>query len=216
MNVARAFQPEICPLQLAACGLQLRGGGAGCWSHAKTRRREGKSRGGCLVFEQGLRQMPDGTHGRCQGCLSRVMTWNRLLVGGLAFRTEAAALNDHSLSMVHQSIDHGSGLRFANFRPQPPLFLSSGGLPAANLLQTLRGLTIALVTSTRRVNTLHNPCSDKHAAEIWIFESGALNLCYADRIPREVSPVSKLSSCFRRGWNFEALSPAVQPQSRLH
>ncbi len=57
-------------LRTAAAGR----GGAGCWSHAKTRRREGKSRGGCLVFEQGLRQMPDGTHGRCQGCLSKVMT----------------------------------------------------------------------------------------------------------------------------------------------
>ncbi|MFN5625701.1 MAG: hypothetical protein ACK5DM_17260, partial [Planctomyces sp.] len=55
---------------------------------------------GCLVFEQGLRQMPDGTHGRCQGCLSKVMTWKRLLLGGLAFRTEAAALNDHRLAMV--------------------------------------------------------------------------------------------------------------------
>jgi hypothetical protein len=31
-----------------------------------------------------------------------------------------------------------------------------------------------------------NPSSDKHAAEIWIFEAGALNLCYADSIPREV------------------------------
>jgi len=32
-----------------------------------------------------------------------------ILVGGLAFRTEAAALNDHSLARVHHSIDHGSG-----------------------------------------------------------------------------------------------------------
>ncbi len=137
------------------------------------------------MFEQGLRQMPDGTHGRCQGCLSKVMTRMRLLVGGLAFRTEAAALNDHRLAMVLQSIDHGSGqrvvnvedpapvaerticgdvicavvsrcsgLRFANLRPQSPLFLSSGGLPAANLLQTLLVLTTALVTGTRRVNGL--------------------------------------------------------------
>jgi hypothetical protein len=50
-----------------------------------------------------------------------------------------------------------SGLCFANFgpqSPQSPLFLSSGGLPAANLLQTLLVLTIALVTGTRRVNGL--------------------------------------------------------------
>ncbi|MFN5622968.1 MAG: hypothetical protein ACK5DM_03415, partial [Planctomyces sp.] len=47
-----------------------------------------------------------------------------------------------------------SGLRFANVGPQSPLFLSSGGLPAANLLQTLLVLTIALVTGTRRVNGL--------------------------------------------------------------
>jgi len=26
------------------------------------------------VLEQGLRQMPDGTRARCQGCLSKVMT----------------------------------------------------------------------------------------------------------------------------------------------
>jgi len=52
------------------------------------------------------------------------------------------------------SLSHRSGLRFANVGPQPPLFLSSGGLPAANLLQTLRGLAIALVTGTRRVNSL--------------------------------------------------------------
>jgi hypothetical protein len=91
------------------------------------------------------------------------MTWKRRLVGGLAFRTEAAALKDHRLAMVHQSIDHGSGprvvfrcggLHFANFRPQSPLFLSSVGLPAANLLQTLLVLTVALVTGTRRVNGL--------------------------------------------------------------
>ncbi|MFN5974620.1 MAG: hypothetical protein ACK48U_09250 [Planctomyces sp.] len=31
-----------------------------------------------------------------------------------------------------------------------------------------------------------NPSSDKHAAEIWIFDAGALNLCYAHSIPREV------------------------------
>ena len=31
-----------------------------------------------------------------------------------------------------------------------------------------------------------NPSSDKHAAEIWIFEAGALNLCDADSIPRKV------------------------------
>ena len=44
MNVARAFQPEICPLRPAACGLPLRGGGlAGRGSHAKTRRREGNA-----------------------------------------------------------------------------------------------------------------------------------------------------------------------------
>ncbi|MFM8726460.1 MAG: hypothetical protein ACKON9_15190, partial [Planctomycetaceae bacterium] len=44
--------------------------------------------------------MRDSTRGRCHGCLSNLMTWNRLLVGGLAFRTEAAALNDHILAMV--------------------------------------------------------------------------------------------------------------------
>jgi len=112
--------------------------------------------------------MPDGTHGRCQGCLSKVMTRKRRLVGGLAFRTEAAALNDHHLAMVlcwQRSIElqlpflesrvfRCSGLRFANLGPQPPLFLSSGGLPAANLLQTLLVLTVALVTGTRRVNGL--------------------------------------------------------------
>ncbi|MFN5972815.1 MAG: hypothetical protein ACK48U_00055, partial [Planctomyces sp.] len=48
----------------------------------------------------------------------------------------------------------GSGLRFATFRTQPPLFLSSGDLPAANLLQTLLVLTIALVNGTRRINGL--------------------------------------------------------------
>jgi hypothetical protein len=52
------------------------------------------------------------------------------------------------------SLSHCSGLRFANVGPQPPLFLSSGGLPAANLLQTMLVLTIALVTGTRRVNGL--------------------------------------------------------------
>ena len=31
-----------------------------------------------------------------------------------------------------------------------------------------------------------NPSSDIHAAEIWIFKAGALNLCYAGSIPREV------------------------------
>jgi hypothetical protein len=126
MNVARAFQPEICPLQLADCGLPLRGGGfAQRGPHAKTRRREGKRRGGCLVFEQGLRQMPDGTHGRCQGCLSKVMTWKRLLLGGLAFRTEATALNDHRLAMEHQSIDHGSGQRVVSVQSANQGFLRS-------------------------------------------------------------------------------------------
>ena len=69
--------------------------------------------------------MPDGTHGRCQGYLSKVMTRMQLLVGGLAFRTEAAALNDHRLAMVHQSIDHGvsAGLM------QP----ASDGLPASTV-----------------------------------------------------------------------------------
>ncbi len=43
MQVARAFQPEICPLRLAACGLPLRGG-RGCGllasrEDAKTRRK---------------------------------------------------------------------------------------------------------------------------------------------------------------------------------
>ena len=38
MNVARAFQPEICPLPLAACGLPLRGGGGR--AVGPTRRRE--------------------------------------------------------------------------------------------------------------------------------------------------------------------------------
>jgi hypothetical protein len=52
------------------------------------------------------------------------------------------------------SLSRYSSLRFAYFGPQPPLFLSSCGLPAANLLQTLRGLAIALVTGTRRVNGL--------------------------------------------------------------
>ncbi|MEN9555982.1 MAG: hypothetical protein RLZZ232_2268 [Planctomycetota bacterium] len=117
MQVARAFQPEICPLQLAACRLPLRGGGL-C-AVGVTRRRAGKRSGGCLVFgqaeaskaasdrlmrlqkgEQGLRQMPDGTHGRCQRSLRKVMTRKRLLVGGLTFRPEAAALDDHSLAMV--------------------------------------------------------------------------------------------------------------------
>jgi hypothetical protein len=112
--------------------------------------------------------MPDGTRARCQGCLSKVMTWNRLLVGGLAFRTETAALNDHRLAMVlcwqrwsdlqlrfsESRVFRCSGLRFANVGPQPALFLSSGSLPAANLLQTLLVLTIALVTGTRRVNGL--------------------------------------------------------------
>ena len=92
------------------------------------------------MFEQGLRKMPDGTHGRCQGCLSKVMTRKRLLVGGLAFPAETAALNDHRLAMVQhwhrwiklqlrfsESRDFCcSGLRFANFRPQSPLLLSSG------------------------------------------------------------------------------------------
>ena len=31
------------------------------------------------MFEQGLWQMPDGTRGRCQGCLSKVMTQQRPL-----------------------------------------------------------------------------------------------------------------------------------------
>ena len=40
LNATRAFQPEICPLQLAACGLPLRGGGLpGRGPHAKTRRK---------------------------------------------------------------------------------------------------------------------------------------------------------------------------------
>ena len=44
LNATRAFQPEICPLQLAACGLPLRGGGLpGRGPHAKTRRREGNA-----------------------------------------------------------------------------------------------------------------------------------------------------------------------------
>jgi hypothetical protein len=37
LSVARAFQPEICPLRLAACRLPLRGGGfVHLWLHAKT------------------------------------------------------------------------------------------------------------------------------------------------------------------------------------
>ncbi len=87
-------------------------GRGACRPWASRKDAKGKGRGGCLVFEQGLRQMPDGTQGRC------------------------------------------SGLRFANLGPQPPMFLSSGGLPAANLLQTLLVLTIALVTGTRRVKGL--------------------------------------------------------------
>ena len=97
--------------------------------------------------------MPGGTRGRCQDCLSKVMTRKRLLVGGLAFRAEAAALNDHSLALLHdwprwselqlrvlELRDFSCrGLCLANFGPQPPRFLSSGGLTVANLLQTLRG-----------------------------------------------------------------------------
>ena len=51
-----------------------------------------------------------------------------------AFRTEAAALNDHSLAMLHQSIGHGSGLHFANFRPQPLEVASLLKLAATNVL----------------------------------------------------------------------------------
>ena len=41
MQVARAFQPEICPLRPAACRLPLRGGGFACRGpHAKPRSRE--------------------------------------------------------------------------------------------------------------------------------------------------------------------------------
>ncbi len=35
------------------------------------------------MFEQGLRQMPDGTRGRCQGRLSKVMTPQPLEVASL-------------------------------------------------------------------------------------------------------------------------------------
>ncbi|MFN9287255.1 MAG: hypothetical protein ACK6EB_04235, partial [Planctomyces sp.] len=59
-----------------------------------------------------------------------------------------------SVPFICAVVSRCSGLRFANFRPQSPLFLSSGGLPAANLLQTLLVLTIALVNGTRRINGL--------------------------------------------------------------
>jgi hypothetical protein len=36
--------------------------------------------------------------------------------------------------MLHQSIDHGSGLRFANFRPQPLEVASLLKLAATNVL----------------------------------------------------------------------------------
>jgi hypothetical protein len=62
-----------------------------------------------LQWATGVPRMPDGTHGGCQRSLRKVMTRKRLLVGGLAFRPEAAALDDHSLDMAHQSIDHGCG-----------------------------------------------------------------------------------------------------------
>ena len=49
----------------------------------------------------------------------------RRIVGTLTFRAEAAALDDHRLAMVHQSIDHGvsAGLM------QP----ASDGLPASTV-----------------------------------------------------------------------------------
>jgi len=147
-------------LQIAAA----RSGFARRGPHAKTR---GKRRGECLVFgqagsfrsrirqadaaakgEQGLRRMPDGTRGRCQGCLSEVLTWKRLLVGGLALRAEAAALYDHSLAMVLcWQMSRELQLRFSESRD-----FCCSGLPAANLLPTLRVLAIPLVTGTRRVN----------------------------------------------------------------
>jgi hypothetical protein len=55
MKVARAFQPEICPLRLAACRLRLRGGKA---AGGLTRSREdakGDARGRCSVFGQASR-----------------------------------------------------------------------------------------------------------------------------------------------------------------
>jgi hypothetical protein len=43
ISVARAFQPEICPLRLVRLEIAVMGGGsAGGWTHAKTRRREEK------------------------------------------------------------------------------------------------------------------------------------------------------------------------------
>jgi len=53
LAVARAFQPEICPLRLGCPEIAARGWGggvAGGWSHAKTRRREGRRKGWGTVF----------------------------------------------------------------------------------------------------------------------------------------------------------------------
>ena len=44
-----------------------------------------------------------------------------------------------------------------------------------------------------------NRSSNKYAAEIWIFEAGALNLCYADSIPREVLLPKDPSDRLREG-----------------
>ena len=47
---------------------------------------------------------------------------------------------------------------------------------------------VTRVAVPRRLRSFHGlgTASDKHAAEIWIFDAGALNLGYADSIPREV------------------------------
>ncbi|MFN9825887.1 MAG: hypothetical protein ACK58J_17230, partial [Planctomyces sp.] len=47
---------------------------------------------------------------------------------------------------------------------------------------------VTRVAVPRCCRSLHGlgTASDKHAAEIWIFDADALNLCDADSIPREV------------------------------
>ena len=64
----------------------------------------------------------------------------RRIVGTLTFRTEAAALSDHRLAMVRQSINHGGSVGTIVFGDSPRLRVLSMGAGMRGLKPTLRFL----------------------------------------------------------------------------
>ena len=107
------------------------------------------------------------------------MTWNRLLVGGLAFRTEAAALNDHRLAIEHQSIDQGCGQRVDSGHAPP------GGL--ASLERAKAGsdecaVSLSIAGRSLLVGRNENPGDRRGEESCLLFRIADQPVCYENAV----------------------------------